>query len=251
MTVLWDARDPEIDHRARACPRNDCSLQRQCSGYWHSNATHHIGEQALAIARDTGNSQNFSSADIKRNAVKDLGIVPGMNSVQAQDNISCLLDPGLGLRNAAANHQFGKFGSCDPFNAAFRHQLAAAQDADTAAGGENFAKLVGNENNGEALCHKALQGVKQGGRFLRRENRGGFVKNQNPGFPVKSLENFNTLALAHRKRCNNRIRVYFQSKFPRQLLNTGAGLLGVERRTATGIPFRAQYCQARSDFQRG
>ncbi len=67
------------------------------------------------------------------------------------------------------------------------------------------------------LRHEAFEGFKQGGGFLRRENRGGFIKHQNFGFPVQGFENLDPLAFANREGGNNCIRVHLQAEFLRQV----------------------------------
>ncbi len=52
---------------------------------------------------------------------------------------------------------------------------------------------MGNEQDGPPLAFKLFQNCKKLENFVRGQYRGRFVKNHNPGLPVKDFQNFHPL----------------------------------------------------------
>ena len=57
--------------------------------------------------------------------------------------------------------------------------LAAAQHGDAVGDGEHFVELVADEDDGLAVGRHLAQGVEEGFGFLRREDGGRLVEDQN------------------------------------------------------------------------
>ena len=74
---------------------------------------------------------------------------------RAQSSAGRRLRLGLGRRDRAADHQFGELAAGRPCDIALSHEPAAAQHRDAAAGGQDLAELVRNEDDRQAALAKS------------------------------------------------------------------------------------------------
>ena len=83
---------------------------------------------------------------------------------------------------------------------------------------------------GAKLLHDCHQLV----GFLRCQNRGWLIENQNLGIADKCLDDLNALLNAHGKIANDRIRVNFKAESSRNLAHLCASRFDVENSTKLG-----------------
>jgi hypothetical protein len=65
---------------------------------------------------------------------------------------------------------------------------------------------MGNKDNRQSLVYQQAQGGEEVIAFLRGENGGRLVENEDPGAAVQGLEDFHPLPLAHREMLDQRVR---------------------------------------------
>ena len=74
----------------------------------------------------------------------------------------------------------------------------------------DFAKFVSDQDDGFALFGKFLKNPEQFISFLRSQDPGRFVKNQDVGFSIKCLKDLNPLKKPYREIFNEGVDIDFQ-----------------------------------------
>src|SRR3712207_9320237 len=75
--------------------------------------------------------------------------------------------------------------------------LAVADDGDAVRDAQEFAQLVGYEDDGEAVVDELLQDGEKVLRLLRGEDGGRLVEDEDAGLAVEGLQDLDPLLLAH------------------------------------------------------
>ena len=156
-----------------------------------------IDELALAVAVDTGDADDLSGADIKRDIVHSVFLVKLRVYAQVlhgQDDV-----PRLGLTfdhfqlDRTANHHIGKSLLVGVFGLDGTDALSLTKDGNPVCHGHNFVELMGNEQNGFPLRRQVFHDLHELINLLGGEHGSRFVKDQNFIFPVEHFKNLYTL----------------------------------------------------------
>lgn len=78
-------------------------------------------------------------------------------------------------------------------------QPAQAQHGAAVADFHDLVELVADEDHGVPLAGQHVHHVKKSVHLVRRQHGGGLIQDQQLGVPVQSLQNLQTLLLAHRQ----------------------------------------------------
>ena len=116
-----------------------------------------------------------------------------------------------------ADHHRRQFGTIGLRRPPFAGKSACAQHQHAVADGHDFLKLVRDEDDGKPVCHELLQRAEKRFRFQRRQNRRGFVEDENAGLAIKRLQDLDALALAHGKIGDDRLRIDLEAERARHL----------------------------------
>ena len=117
----------------------------------------------------------------------------------------CRTAPRLDRCDVAADHEPGEGGGgfllwIDP-----RHQAPMAQDRRVVAEAFDLFQAMGDVEECAAFAGQALQGDEELTRFLRRQDRGGFVQDQQARLLQKAAHDLDALAFAHREIRHERV----------------------------------------------
>src|SRR3954447_18827648 len=98
----------------------------------------------------------------------------------------------------AADHQFRQLGGCGLAGIKRTNCSAALNDRDSITDSSYFAQFVGNEDNRASIGHKPLEDSIEFFDFLRRQQGGGFVQDQDFAALIESAHNLNPLTQSNR-----------------------------------------------------
>ena len=94
--------------------------------------------------------------------------------------------------------------------------LTMAQHDAAVGNRHNLMQLVADEDNRQPQGDRLTQRVKQRLRFLRGQNGGWLVEDQDAGLAIECLEDFDPLPFPHRKAAHPRIGVDGKPKLGRK-----------------------------------
>ena len=196
-----------------------------------------VDQLRLAVAVDTGDTDDFAPADLEGHIVDGvvLVVLGGHGHVLHIQHHVAQLHRGLfhDEVDVAAHHhgrQGFRRGILDVHGA---DVLALAEDRTAVGHLHNFRQLVGDEENALALGGQILHDGHELLDFLRRQHGGGLVENQDFIVPVQHLEDFGPLLHTHGDILNDGVGVHGQAVLLRQGHNLFPGL-GLLEETALG-----------------
>ena len=117
----------------------------------------------------------------------------------------------------------------------YTHGHAAANNGDAVADLFHFVQFMGNENNGIAIIFQIFQFFKQFCGFLRSQNCGGLIQDQDLGTAEQRLQDLHLLLLADGQITDLLVGVNVQVVLLTDLLNLLSGILGVDKDTLSGF----------------
>ena len=103
----------------------------------------------------------------------------------------------MGRVSSPADHQRGKLGLVGGVGVHLTHHAAMAQDKAAVGDGHHLMQLVADEDDRQAKGGGLAQGGEQSLGFLRGQDGGGFIKDQDLRIAVERLEDLDPLAFAH------------------------------------------------------
>ena len=150
----------------------------------------------LPVAIDAGDADNLSSMYIEAYAA-DLflpHVVAHVEPVDAQDGSAALdRNPMCAQVHVAAHHEASQLllGSLSRGDSA--HDTAIAHDRDAIGKVQDLLKFVGHNDDRAALIPQSAQNREELVLFMRGEDGGRFVEDQQPGVAIEQLENLHSL----------------------------------------------------------
>mmetsp|Transcript_6590 Transcript_6590/g.27250 ORF Transcript_6590/g.27250 Transcript_6590/m.27250 type:complete len:361 (-) Transcript_6590:4200-5282(-) len=212
----------------------------QLAALGRAQAAEHLQQLALAIARHASHADDLAGAQTQAHVLQRRHAV-GMLQAQAgrlQAHLAGLdLQPfGPAQCDLAADHRFGERGLAPVGNRAGLDDLAGTHHRDRAAQAHHLAQLVRDEDQRRAQLLQPAQRDEELVGLLRRQHRGRFVEDQDPGAAVQGLQDLQPLQLAHRQVGHDGVKGHLQPGLGHQRLELGAhpGLGGRQEETAFG-----------------
>jgi len=152
----------------------------------------------LTIAVDTGNSDDFTLVDIEAYILDPhrAVLIGDLKVFQAQHHPARLLLGFLNLEfHRSAYHHFCKILLTDILYLDRPDTAAASKDGATVCDFLYLLKLVGYQYYGFSFRTKFLENVHQLIDFLRSQDGGRFIENNDIRIAIECFENFHTLLL--------------------------------------------------------
>ncbi|EJX01269.1 hypothetical protein EVA_10625 [gut metagenome] len=117
------------------------------------------------------------------------------------------------------HHQFCKLCCIHLGSIYAAHTLAFSQNSNTVRNGQHFIQLMGNDDNCTALTLHLAKNTEQLFGFLRGQNSGRLIQNQDFCTPVQHLQNFNSLFFRHTHLINRLFGINFKAVLFAQVQN--------------------------------
>ena len=161
-----------------------------------ADAGHRLQQLRLAIAGDTGDADDLACAHREADAFhpRHAQIVGDVQVVHLEDRLA---GPGRRLVDAqqhlAADHQLGQLLAAGVGGAAIGHHRTLAHHRDVVGNRHDLAQLVGDQDDGTALCLEVAQDAEQMVGLLRGQHAGRLVEDQDPGAAKQRLQDLDAL----------------------------------------------------------
>ena len=172
-----------------------------------------IQQFLLAIARDTGDAHDFARAHIELDALQVHAEGLRARQRQALHAQHAGADLGFAVRELGrlrADHQPRQRGIALHGRIAHAGHLPAAQHGTGRAQRTDLVQLVADVEDGAALGRQAAQHHEELLHRLRREYRGGLVKNEHARVREQGADDFHALHLAHAQRVHGAVGIDLQ-----------------------------------------
>ncbi len=150
----------------------------------------------LSAAGDTGDAENLAAVRGEVHVAK-AGDSVFIAHVEVFDDQTRLWIDRLGTldiqRNSAANHHLGEFHRVGFRGRHIADIVSFAQNRNAVGDLHDLVQLMGNDDDRLSVVLHVAHDAEELLRFLRRENGGRFVENQNISAAVKHLDDFKRL----------------------------------------------------------
>ena len=147
----------------------------------------------------------------------------------------CLFADPCQSAHFASNHQFSQFLAVGFCGFAVRYHLSVAHDRHIVGDRHNLAQLVGNQNNAHAFVAKVVQNFEQLVGFLRCQDTGGLVQDEDVGTSKQGLEDLHSLLLPYREIAGEGIGIDVEAVIFREIAQLGACSIDTFRQQETGF----------------
>ena len=144
----------------------------------------------------------------------------------------CLFDPQVHL---PLHHHLGELGRVEILDLSMASDLSMAQYRYPVTQLHDLVQLMGNKDDAIALVPQLLELNEQLPRFLRCQNGGGLVQNQDPHTPDQAFQQLDLLLLSYGKVPDQLIRLHVQVELVCRFLGDPDGLLLIEDRSSSGL----------------
>ena len=176
VAVFRHMGEPPVAQLARidmSCNVDRLAVEQHPAADRLANAGDRFQQFGLAIARHSGNADDFAGAQVERDII-DHGDATAIAHRQVFDRKLDLARIGLALfdpqQHAASHHQLGQFLDRGFPGFARRHHLAAAHNGHLVGDRHDLAQLVGDEDDGLALILQLAKDAEQVIGLRRRQN---------------------------------------------------------------------------------
>ena len=198
-----------------------------------------VDQLRLAVAVDAGDTDDLSRPDRKGDILDGVVVVElggHRHALHHQNGI-------LGLGRLLVDHEFHvpahhHAGELLPAGVRDVHRadvLAFPQDRAAVRHGHDLVELVGDEQDGLALCRQILHDLHQLVDLLGCQHGCRLVKNQDLVVPVQHLQDLRPLLHAHGDILHQSVRVHLQAVLLRQGQDLFPGLLLLQEAVAAGL----------------
>ena len=218
------------------------AAERNLAGLQGLQARQAVDQLRLAVAVNTGNADNLSRPDRKGDILHSIVVMElggHSHTLHHQDGIlglgGLLVDCEL---HVPAHHHAGQLFTAGLGDVHRADVFALPQDRAAVRHGHDLIQLVGDEQDGFALCRQVLHDLHQLVDLLRRQHSGGLVEDQDLIVPVEHLQDLRALLHAHGDILHQRVRVHLQAVLLRQGQDLLPGLLLLQEAVLAG--FHAQ-----------
>ena len=251
MAVFGDSCHAGID--PGAWPRRQAAaVDQRLPAVQAALATQHFSQQLLAVARHTGDRNDFAGAHLQRRhlerrafsaaahqrrtrrrtqrrRVARLGMAhlpagqfADLRAAQFTDHRSRRARVAHRRGDITPDHQRGEFGLGRTGRGQGRNEATGAQYGDAVGHAQHFVELVADEDDRQAGSDHLAQGVEQRLAFLRRQHRRRFVEDQDAraGLAAKCKQRFedlDPLALADTQVADQGVGVDLQAEALRRV----------------------------------
>ena len=218
------------------------AAERDLAGLQGLQARQAVDQLRLAVAVNTGNADNLSRPDRKGDILHSIVVMElggHGHTLHHQDGIlglgGLLVDCEL---HVPAHHHAGQLFTAGLGDVHRADVFALPQDRAAVRHGHDLIQLVGDEQDGFALCRQVLHDLHQLVDLLRRQHSGGLVEDQDLIVPVEHLQDLRALLHAHGDILHQCVRVHLQAVLLRQGQDLLPGLLLLQEAVLAG--FHAQ-----------
>ena len=179
-------------------------------------AKNRLEQLASAVTQQAGDSQHLTGPDGKGDIPE---MLPVAQILQAQHFISVVLIPFQGFRpDFVAHHILGQLLGIGILHQTLGHHTAVTQDGIAVADFHDLAKLMGDEDNSDALLLQRAHHSEDPLNFRLRQRGGRLVHNDNGGILHQSPGNLHDLLVAGIQIPNHGIGIQLQIHALEQLL---------------------------------
>ena len=209
MPVLRDAADSRRHDDLWRGTGQLLAFYQHRTGRDRAHPRKRLGQLGLTVAGDPGHADDLAAMDLERDIVQRQQPVcaHGRQVADAESRLAAAPE-GLLVAHAegrAPDHHACQLALvCRPRHRA--HHAAAPHDADPVADHPDFAELVADEDDREAVRHEAAQGREEGFHLVRHEDRRGLVEDEHAAVARQGLDDLDPLLLSDRELLDDGIR---------------------------------------------
>src|SRR5207245_9772748 len=161
-----------------------------------------LDKLTLAVSLDTSDANHLAPMDLEAHVIEDLPVVlpfDGDLIDRQHQHIGHRGFTSLGRWELAADHELGELsaGHIPRVDAGYR--ASSPHHCDRVGDGQHLFELVRDEDDGDALALELSKMLEQILRFLRNEDRGWLVEDQDASSPVQDLDDLDALAFTDRE----------------------------------------------------
>ena len=202
-----------------------------------------LDQLALPVAGNTGDSNDLALSHFERDTANGLELAIVVHT-QISDlehrrpsGRRLLVDAQHDL---SADHHLGKAGLVGLGGPRLAHQPARSHRNDPVREGHDLVEFVGDDHDGQALVDELANDLEELADFLRGQNGGRLVEDEDPGLAKERLEYLDPLLHSHREIHHARIGVDLQAVALRDIQNLFARTIALDDAELRGFETQAR-----------
>ena len=218
MPIFWDAGDLVVHRLTRRPSSGFSTINLDPALIGTQKARNQISQRRLPVARHSCQTDNLTRAQVQRQIRQASGgpLGPRRHVRKPHQNRASGSGFCFWQGNRAADHHRRQSSSVRRVGLDLPDHLSMTQHNAAVGNRHDLMQLVADEDNRQTQGDRLAQRVKQRIRFLRGQNGGWLVEDQNAGLTIERLEDFDPLPFTHRKAAHPRIGVDGKSKLGRK-----------------------------------